>query len=280
MHHTVRTARAAAPAICAALLLTTTCAPAPRALAQSVSPEAVKLRLDRAEKRYAGFKSLSEDIQGRLSVVAPGDSVNADLEGSAQMAHGNKLRLEMTVTFFAADHHVLIVSDGRKVWEYDADDHTYTERPIAEVAKTPEAFAEWVAQRTGDISTALFMLAGHPEPKRSTKHSEHAAERTVDGRPMLTLSAKGPIGAGAIGTYTAYFDAKDLLFRRFSVTGPLRKTHGVPLKLDVVFNYADVTPNADLPDDAFDFTPPEDARQVASIKPFLQRAMDIEHAAP
>jgi outer membrane lipoprotein-sorting protein len=229
--------------------------------------------LDIVEKRYAGLKAISQTITGTMEISARGDTAKATIDGRMIAARPNKFRLELTVNFFGEDRHVVMLSDGHRLIEYDPDDHAYTEQPLGALAANMDKLAYWFSSRTGDISVPLFIAAGHkPTGKDTTTYV--VSSGSIEGQPVTVVTVKGAFGGAGTGVMKLYCDTKEGVVRRFAVSTPLPQSKGgISATLNLVSNYVDINTEPDLGSDAFEFTPPDDARHVPAVAPILARTI-------
>lgn len=227
------------------------------------------------EKHYLSLKSLSQTVDGRVDIAGRGDQATATISGKVEIARPGKFRLDMTLNFFGEDRHVVIVSNGRTVTEYDPDDHVYTEQPLSNFGGKADKLGEWFTSRTFDASIPLFLAAGKDTGEANTSYQ--VGTGSIDGQPVTVVSMRSKGRAGSTLPLKLYLDMKDKLIRRFSLTTPLpaSKTGGVSLTLSLTSNYVDIDTEINLPDDTFEFSAPDGARRVPAVRSIIQRAFDL-----
>ncbi len=97
--------------------------------------------------------------------------------------------------------------------------------------------------------------------------------RPLEGRAVYAIPIRFN-DKQARGRAVLFADTSDLLVRkvRYEVAQPARKGRAARVpQIEMAFFYEKVTPNAEIADMVFTYTPPEGAKKVAHVKPVFDR---------
>lgn len=235
--------------------------------------------------KYRGMKALTQNAHGTMTINADGVNVKADISSTLTLAQPNRFRFDSHVNFLGQDRHGSVISDGTTVWDVNEDTKEYAEHALAPLLKDEKKFTDWLMDRAGiDLTAMMFLEAatgevlGLPAGMDKVIEIPNYPTRMIDGLAMYVLPVvidKKDSGGDKTDA-SLYVDAKEMLIRRCRFNIVPKATKGTPknLKVDIVLFYEQIKPDPDVPEDAFAFTPPADAKKVEKVVPVFSRAFD------
>lgn len=233
--------------------------------------------------KYREFKTLTQTVQGKMQVKMDGVAFAADIHSVVQMGQPNRFRFDTKIAFFGKERQGTTYSNGETVWEWDEDGKQYSEQPFSPIAKNEDKFTDWLMSRTNaDLTPLLFLQAANskglglpPGASKSIEVRDYPTKQ-VEGRAMYVIPVPINEADGTKGMASLYVDPQDMLVYRcrFQIRPPREKKGPKNLTVDYILNFAEISPNAELTDEAFTFTPPEGAKKVKAVKPVFDRAFD------
>jgi outer membrane lipoprotein-sorting protein len=232
--------------------------------------------------QYREHKTLSQTVRGKMSITADDVDISADIAGNVKMAQPNLLFYETKITFFGKDKQGQAITNGKTIWEFDADGNQYTERPFTIAAKTEDKFTDWLTDRANaDLTPILFLEAASGKMFDLPKGASQSIEvkdyptQALEGRSVYVVPV--PIKEkNAKGQATLYVDTESLLVQRcrFQLTLPPEKNGPKKLKVDFILDYSDIKTDEVFDENTFIFTPPDGAKKVKAVKSVFDRAFE------
>ncbi len=193
-------------------------------------------------KAKAGaVKTVRADLEMTMSIM--GQTVKMD--GKALIATPDKMHMTMAMNLGAMKMDQTIVSDGATVWTYQPTLKLAHKIDAAKVAA--ETGIEQAGQQTNDLTKPLAGLAPESVKLLQTEKTDGGEVFVFEGVPALPKMPQVPFKPAKMQVSVG---AEDGLLRKsvmFDADGKEMMSQA----------YTNVEVNVDIPEDTFQFTPPE-----------------------
>jgi hypothetical protein len=233
--------------------------------------------------KYRGLKTFSQTTKGTMEIQAAGVTITAKYSTKVQMAQPNRFRVETTLSFFGQEARGVAICDGKTVWDFDPEAEEYSAQPLEKLAVKGKRENDWLMDRAGmDFGMMFFFEFAQGKMFDLPRGIENSIEirdyptRMVDGLPTYVIPVPIPKESGQKGSAVIYAGASDLLIRRcrLNLSGVKDKPGDEGLQVSFTVFHSNLKPNAEIDEETFHFSPPEDAKKVNKVDPVFTRAFD------